>query len=110
MLKVFLLAILGAVLIGMSCFNWDRVSEPGVLTQETCADNPVPGCVNPEDIRDSVTASGDTVSRRMFLGRPNGVPGYFLLTVGLGVLGVASVAGIKTHKQRDRRKTYSANS
>ena len=82
MLKWIGLAILGAIFIAGSCYRWDRVSESGVLTQETCADNPKPGCVNPEDIEDSVivdSVTGDTtaITREMFAGKPNGMGWVF---------------------------------
>jgi hypothetical protein len=114
MLKWIGLIILGAIFLAGSCYDWSRVSETGVLSQETCRDNPKPGCVHPEDIRDSVDVAvdpvtGDTIrtirSRAMFKGRPNGL-GWIFFVIGGGLLagGGYGLVGLV----KDRRKAKKA--
>lgn len=113
MLKWIGLMFLGALLIAGSCYRWDRVSDSGVLSQETCADIPVgdprrADCKNPEDFKDSVVvdpATGDTtvVSREMFKGRPNGM-GWIWAILGVAALfygGLRLVQAIRNRKKPD---------
>lgn len=118
MLKAFLFALLGLALFAGSCFDWGRVSVPGVLSQETCSDNPEPGCKNPEDFADDSIAiidstTGDTVGwqateRRMWKAQPNGM-GWLLLIAGVGALAYAAISGYRAHVNRDRRRTFTSS-
>lgn len=96
MTKAILLAVVGMVLLAGSCYDWGRVSESGVLTQETCADNPKPGCKNPEDFADD-TITGE---RRMWAGHPNGA-GWVMLLAGVLVLGYAGYSAYQAHRKRE---------
>lgn len=95
MTKAILLTVVGLVLLAGSCYDWSRVSEPGVLTQETCADNPVPGCKNPEDFADDPV----TGERKMWAGKPND-EGWVMLIAGVLVLLYAAYSGYQAHENR----------
>jgi hypothetical protein len=72
--KLILLPLVALVLIAASCFDYQAIDEPGVLSQKVCADfgnDPPPDCVNVTDTK-------------MWKGRPNGV-GYVALVLGLGI-------------------------
>ena len=106
MLKAFVLLIIGGIFIAGSCYRWDRVSDSGVISQEICRDNPIPGCKNPEDFKDSVvvdSVTGDTVvvSREMFKGKPNG-KGWIWFVVGSGLILYGLYSGYEA--QRDRKE------
>jgi hypothetical protein len=100
MLKTFGLLFLAAVLVTVSCFNFARISEPGVVSQETCADIPVADprretCVNPEDTE-------------MWRGEPNGA-GWVFLILGVGIGAWALYAAYQNRERRRQLATISSS-